>query len=87
MIEMPTPLLICATGRQVYELRRHLFMTQTEFWSRIGITQSGGSRYEKGRLMPKQVQYLLHFAYALDDDATELLEWLRAMPLHTTHLT
>jgi transcriptional regulator with XRE-family HTH domain len=75
---MPTTLLLCATGHQAYELRRHLFMTQAHFWSRIGVSQSGGSRYEKGRLMPKTVQYLLHLTYSLDEDATELLEWLRA---------
>jgi transcriptional regulator with XRE-family HTH domain len=54
-----------------------LFLSQAEFWSRIGVTQSGGSRYEKGRVMPKQVQFLLHLAYAIEEDAAELLEWLR----------
>ena len=27
------------------EIRRKLRMNQQEFWSRIGVTQSGGSRY------------------------------------------
>ena len=34
-------------------------MNQQEFWGRIGVTQSGGSRYESGRNMPKPVQELL----------------------------
>ncbi|TYC52712.1 XRE family transcriptional regulator [Zoogloea oleivorans] len=74
---MPTPLLLCITGRQAYDLRRHLFLTQAEFWSKIGITQSGGSRYERGREMAPQLQYLLHLAYGSDEEASELLRWLR----------
>ena len=34
-------------------------MNQSEFWKRLGITQSGGSRYEAGRNVPKPVQLLL----------------------------
>lgn len=74
---MTKPILICTSGRQAYELRRHLFLNQTEFWAKIDISQSGGSRYEKGRDMPEQVQYLLHMAYGTNEQATELLEWLR----------
>ena len=33
--------------------------SQTEFWSRFGVTQSGGSRYENGRALPKPVKILL----------------------------
>jgi transcriptional regulator with XRE-family HTH domain len=51
-------------------------MSQAQFWASIGITQSGGSRYERGRVMSKQVQYLLHLAYALDEDAAELFDRL-----------
>src|SRR3954452_8022250 len=41
------------------EIRRRLRMNQQEFWGRIGVTQSGGSRYESGRSMPKPVRELL----------------------------
>lgn len=41
------------------EIRRKLGVTQVEFWSRIGMTQSAGSRYESGRAMPRTVQALL----------------------------
>ena len=36
------------------EIRRRLRLNQQEFWSRIGVTQSGGSRYESGRGMPSR---------------------------------
>jgi len=32
---------------------------QSEFWSRFGVTQSGGSRYESGRNMPKPLKLLM----------------------------
>ena len=41
------------------EIRRELGVSQLEFWSRIGMTQSAGSRYESGRAMPRTVQALL----------------------------
>ena len=45
------------------EIRRRLRMNQQEFWSRIGVTQSGGSRYESGRSMPKPVRELLRLVH------------------------
>lgn len=45
------------------EIRRRLRLNQQEFWSRIGVTQSGGSRYESGRNMPKPVRELLRLVH------------------------
>ena len=45
------------------EIRRRLRMNQQEFWSRVGVTQSGGSRYESGRSMPKPVRELLRLVH------------------------
>jgi predicted transcriptional regulator len=45
------------------EIRRKLGMNQSEFWSKLGITQSGGSRYESGRDMPWAVNQLLRLMY------------------------
>lgn len=45
------------------EIRHRLRLKQAEFWSRIGVTQSGGSRYEKGRAMPKPVRELLRLVH------------------------
>ena len=45
------------------EIRRRLRLNQEEFWSRVGVTQSGGSRYESGRTMPKPVRELLRLVH------------------------
>lgn len=45
------------------DIRRKLGLNQQEFWSRLGVTQSGGSRYESGRAMPKPVRELLRLVY------------------------
>jgi transcriptional regulator with XRE-family HTH domain len=45
------------------EIRRRLRLNQQEFWARIGVTQSGGSRYESGRNMPKPVRELLRLVH------------------------
>ena len=44
-------------------LRKQAKLSQEEFWGRIGITQSGGSRYEAGRTLPEPVRLLLAIAY------------------------
>ena len=38
-------------------------MNQQDFWGQIGVTQSGGSRYESGREMPKPVRELLRLVH------------------------
>ncbi|MEW5889156.1 MAG: helix-turn-helix domain-containing protein [Pseudomonadota bacterium] len=53
-----------AAGKlDVREIRRKLGLNQQQFWSKLGVTQSGGSRYESGRSMPKPVQQLLRLVY------------------------
>ncbi len=44
----------------IQEHRRKLDMNQSEFWSRYGVTQSGGSRYESGRNMPLPTAILIY---------------------------
>jgi transcriptional regulator with XRE-family HTH domain len=44
-------------------IRRRLRLNQQEFWSRVGVTQSGGSRYESGRSMPRPVRELLRLVH------------------------
>ncbi len=43
----------------VVSYRHALGENQSTFWTRFGVTQSGGSRYESGRNMPKPVRMLL----------------------------
>ncbi len=45
------------------DIRKKLGLNQQDFWSQIGVTQSGGSRYESGRRMPKPVLELLRLVH------------------------
>lgn len=72
-----SPKLICQAGQDARELRRKLGLNQIDFWGRVKVTQSGGSRYESGRCMPDQVAMLLHLAYGTDMQAAALLAYLR----------
>lgn len=58
-----------ATPRDV---RRKLGLNQQEFWTKIGVTQSGGSRYESGRKMPRPVKELLRLVHMEQIDLTKL---------------
>ena len=69
----------------VDELRRKLGLNQHQFWSPIGVTQSGGSRYENGRNMPKPVRELVRLAYveqidlkAIKGDDWKVIEYLKS---------
>lgn len=67
------------------EIRRKLGLNQQQFWSKLGVTQSGGSRYESGRNMPRPVQHLLRLVHVEQIDINkvrkedfEVVEYLRA---------
>lgn len=45
------------------DLRHRLGLNQQEFWCVVGVTQSGGSRYESGRNMPKPVRELVRLVH------------------------
>lgn len=54
-------------------------MNQAQYWGKIKISQSGGSRYEKGeREIPETVALLLRLAYGTDAQARRLLAELRS---------
>ncbi len=54
------------------EIRRRLGQNQQEFWTKIGVTQSGGSRYESGRNMPKPVRELLRLVHVEGVDLSKV---------------
>ena len=54
------------------EIRLNLRLNQQEFWTRIGVTQSGGSRYESGRRMPKPVRELLRLVHVEQIDLSKV---------------
>ncbi len=69
----------------VRNIRRSLGLNQQQFWSRLGVTQSGGSRYESGRNMPRAVQQLLRLVHVEQIDVgrvkredLEILEYLKS---------
>jgi transcriptional regulator with XRE-family HTH domain len=47
----------------IAKLRKQLGLNQSEFWSRVGVTQSGGSRYETGRKLARPVTILIDLVY------------------------
>jgi transcriptional regulator with XRE-family HTH domain len=67
------------------EIRRKLGLNQQQFWSKLGVTQSGGSRYESGRNMPRPVQHLLRLVHVEQIDIAkvrkedfEVVEYLKS---------
>jgi len=67
------------------EIRHKLGLNQQKFWSEIGVTQSGGSRYESGRSMPKPVRELLRLVHVekvdvkhIKRDDMTVLEFLKS---------
>lgn len=59
--------------------RQMLSMNQHDFWSKIGVTQSGGSRYESGRAVPKPTATLITLAYEPAAKALAALAKLRGV--------
>lgn len=57
------PKFSAITGEAALAMRQKAGLNQTQFWSRVGIGQSAGSRYESGRNIPRPVQMLLRIAY------------------------
>lgn len=51
------------TGAAAMAIRTRRGLNQTAFWNHVGVTQSGGCRYEAGRKIPRPVQILLRIAY------------------------
>ena len=52
-----------ALSQSPKELRAKLGLTQGEFWAPVGVSQSGGSRYEAGRKLPPSISTLLHLVH------------------------
>ncbi|MDR1996495.1 transcriptional regulator [Azonexus sp.] len=74
------------TGEKIdaRDIRRKLGLNQQQFWSTLGVTQSGGSRYESGRNMPKPVRELLRLVHvehidikSIKREDWEVLEYLK----------
>lgn len=55
------------------DFRNKQGLNQSAFWSRYGVTQSGGSRYEAGRALPAPLKILLrlHLSGIIRDEALQ----------------
>ena len=78
----PTPYLDPAAPRTI---RQKLGLNQQRFWSQLGVTQSGGSRYESGRKIPRPVGELLRLVHVehidihrIKREDFEVLEYLKS---------
>ncbi len=65
------------TGSEVREPRQKLRMNQADFWAHFHTTQSGGSRYESGREIPRPVQALLNIVFGADAKSVGIVTDLR----------
>ena len=54
------------------EIRRRMRLNQQQFWSKVGVTQSGGSRYENGRDIPRPVRQLLRLVHLKQIDLNKI---------------
>lgn len=52
-------------------------LNQKDFWTPLGVTQSGGSRYECGRAINKVIANLLLIAYGTPQDTAKVLGAIR----------
>lgn len=75
---MKLPRLKFSTPEEIRAFRKQIGLRQDLFWKRVGITQSGGSRYETGRNIPMPVQILLTITYGTPSQASDMTEALRA---------
>ena len=64
-------------GEAALAMRQKAGTNQSVFWSRVGIGQSAGSRYESGRNIPRPVQMLLRIAYGSKAQSAKQIEALR----------
>lgn len=55
------------------DLRLSLGLNQSEFWEKLGITQSGGSRYESGeRRIPLSLSQIIQIIYVEHIDLNDV---------------
>jgi len=76
MIKLPT--LKFASPDAVRALRLKTGLNQSAFWGRVGVTQSGGSRFETARSLPRPVLILLTITYGKPSQVQAMTEALRA---------
>ena len=70
-------------NRDYRVMRRKLGLNQSQFWTAVRVTQSGGSRYESGRQAPANVDEMVRLRHELGIDTslitTENADLIRAI--------
>jgi len=66
--------VLVITGLQAKEMRSKTGQNQSQFWNPIGVTQSGSSRYEAGRDIPRPTQLLLVLKVGTKKERLAVLE-------------
>jgi DNA-binding transcriptional regulator YiaG len=61
---------------ELTKMRQKVGLSQTDFWERVGVTQSGGSRYEQGRVIRKPLRMLLMLAYGSEKERERVVRQL-----------
>ena len=51
-------------GHKAKAVRQKLGLTQEQFWTEVGVTQSAGCRYELGQPIPKPTAIALELRYS-----------------------
>lgn len=64
---------------KIQEQRKQSGLNQSAFWSRFGVTQSGGSRYESGRNVPIPTAMLIWLRESDRIDDQDLADALKAV--------
>ncbi|MDR0587421.1 MAG: hypothetical protein LBG61_00360 [Burkholderiales bacterium] len=64
----------------VRKMRLSTSLSQTDFWKPLGVSQSGGSRYElEPKRIPLCIQLLLTIAYGEERDGRAVVNNLRGV--------
>ena len=62
--------------------RKSLGLNQIKFWNPLGVSQSGGSRYEQGRNVPKPVLKLVYIHHVQKLDVTSEATFRESLVSH-----
>lgn len=65
--------------KDCFYLRNKLGITQAAFWNNLGLTQSGGSRYENSQPLPVPTAILIKLVYGPPGSALALIHRLRKL--------
>lgn len=60
----------------IKRLREQQKLDQASFWNPVGISQSGGSRYEARGRIPQPVQMLLTIRYGTNSQRSRVMQQL-----------